>query len=485
MSEYFVGIDVGSQGVRVVLLDESGTITSSAEKKWLLHNVGGIEHEQDPYQWWEAICTCLQELSQKNSFTNISRLSLVATSGTLLLLDSSFRPLHPALMWNDKRAIKEAEEANKMFQTEGPDLGLEIRPTFTLAKALWMKRNKPEIWKQTKYVVSAGDWLLTQLTGNSPITDFTNALKTGADLINLSWPKTLSNLGINEEILPPIVAPGTPLGTISSEVSKLTNLPTTCVVLSGVTDAMGAQIASGAVDEGQWVTTIGTGLSIKGNTIEKISGIDSGLYSHRSWNGNWSVSATSHCGGDSLHKKFPNINFENYSSSAKEIQFSSYLVLPLATTGEYFPFTHPKAIGFEKGNSNNSYDLFLGYLEGIAFIERLAMETISSLADVSGPQISMGGGASNSFWLEIRAETLGRPTVKPVETSSAFGAGIIALAGDSKLISATAKKVVKYHPTVVPKETMIEKREVRYKEFLQELVDLDYLQPQSKTVAAK
>ena len=57
MSEYFVGIDVGSQGVRVVLLDESGTITSSAEKKWLLHNVGGIEHEQDPYQWWEAICT--------------------------------------------------------------------------------------------------------------------------------------------------------------------------------------------------------------------------------------------------------------------------------------------------------------------------------------------------------------------------------------------------------------------------------------------
>ena len=485
MSEYFVGIDVGSQGVRVVLLDENGTMMSSTEKKWLLQNEGGIEHEQDPYQWWRAICECLQELSQRKSLNNISRLSLVATSGTLLLLDASYRPLHPALMWNDKRATKEAEEANKLFEAEGPDLGLQIRPTFTLAKALWMKRHKPEIWKQTKYVVSAGDWLITQLTGNKPITDFTNALKTGADLTNLSWPKTLSNLGIHEELLPPIVPPGTSLGTITIEVSKFTNLPTSCVVVSGVTDAMGAQIASGAVEEGQWVTTIGTGLSIKGNTIEKISGIESGLYSHRAWNGNWSVSATSHCGGDSLNKKFPSINFENYSAAAKKILFSSYLVLPLATRGEYFPFAHPKAIGFEKGKSNNSYDLFLGYLEGIAFIERLAMETIYNFAEVSGPQISMGGGASNSFWLEIRAETLGRPTVKPIETSSAFGAAIIALAGDSKLISETAKKVVKYHPVVEPKQNMIEKREIRYKEFLQELINLDYLQPQGKAVAVK
>lgn len=485
MSEFFVGIDVGTQGVRIVVLDESGTIILSTEKKWLINNVGGIEHEQNPYQWWEAICFCLQELSQKTSFTNIARLSLVATSGTLLLLDASYRPLYPALMWNDKRAKKEAEVANKMFQAEGPDLGLDIRPTFTIAKALWMKKHKPEIWKQTKYIVSAGDWLLTQFTGESPVTDFTNALKTGADLVNICWPKTLSKLGIDEDLLPPIVPPGTTLGKISIEVSKITKLPTTCAVLSGVTDAMGAQIASGAVEEGQWVTTIGTGLSIKGNTMNKISAIDSGLYSHRAWNGSWSISATSHCGGDSLYKKFPNINFGQFSSSAKGIQFSSYLVLPLASTGEYFPFTHPEAIGFEKGSSNNSFDLFLGYLEGIAFIERLAMDNISQFAEVKGPQISMGGGASNSFWLEIRAETLGRPTVKPVITSSAFGAGIIALAGHSTSISSIAKKVVRYHPTVIPKERNIEKRDMRYKEFLQELENLNYLNSKNKGVPTK
>ena len=105
------------------------------------------------------------------------------------------------------------------------------------------------------------------------------------------------------------------------------------------------------------------------------------------------------------------------------------------------------------------------------------METIQKFATVSGPQVSMGGGASNPFWLQIRAETLGRPTVRPFETSSALGAAIIALAGDPTAISATAKMVSKYYPTFVPDEKMIKQRDSRYQEFLAELVRLDYWHP--------
>ena len=480
---HFVGIDVGSQGVRIVVIDEIGKIVSSAERKWAIINLGNSEHEQDPNLWWKCICDCLQEVSSKSSLSTVLRISVVATSGTLLLLDSNLEPLHPALMWNDKRAVKEAKEANEVFHKEGPHLNLEIRPTFTLAKALWMKRHKPEIWTQTKYVVSAGDWLISKLTGQSPKTDFTNALKTGADLTTISWPETLSLLGIDEEVLPPIVAPGTALGTVSDAASLQTRLPKTCVVLAGVTDAMGAQIAAGVVETGQWVTTIGTGLSIKGNTAKRLQDFSSGLYSHRAWNGQWSVSATSHCGGDSINQKFPNIDIEEYSAAAKDIGQSSILVLPLATKGEYFPFSNPTAIGFEKGDPKNLFDVFLGYLEGIAFIERLAMETIQEFATVSGPQVSMGGGASNPFWLQIRAETLGRPTVRPFETSSALGAAIIALAGEPTAISATAKMVSNYHPAFVPDEKMIKQRDGRYQEFLAELVRLDYWHPKVDILA--
>jgi D-ribulokinase len=480
---HFIGIDLGSQGVRIVLIDEIGKVVSTAERKWPIANPGNGEHEQDPKHWWNSILDCLQELSNKRSLSTVLRISVVATSGTLLLLDSSLEPLHPALMWNDKRAVKESKEANEVFLKEGLDLNLEIRPTFTLAKAMWMRRNKPEIWSQTKYVVSAGDWLITKLTGQNPKTDFTNALKTGADLTTISWPETLSLLGIDEEVLPPIVAPGTALGTVSDAVSLQTHLPKTCVVLAGVTDAMGAQIAAGVVETGQWVTTIGTGLSIKGNTAKRLQNFSSGLYSHRAWNSQWSVSATSHCGGDSINARFPNIDFEEYSVAAKEIGQSSILVLPLATKGEYFPFSNPAAIGFEKGSPKNLFDVFLGYLEGIAFIERLAMETIQEFAMVSGPQVSMGGGASNPFWLQIRAETLGRPTVRPFETSSALGAAIIALAGDPATISATAKMVSQYYPAFEPDGKMIERRDSRYKEFLAELVKLDYWHPKIRQLA--
>lgn len=221
---HFVGIDVGSQGVRIVVIDEIGKIVSSAERKWAIINLGNNEHEQDPNHWWKCICDCLQELSNESSLSRVLRISVVATSGTLILLDSNLEPLHPALMWNDKRAVIEAKEANEVFLKEGPNLGLEIRPTFTLAKAMWMKRNKAEIWNQTKYVVSAGDWLISKLTGQSPKTDFSNALKTGADLTTISWPETLSLLGIYEEVLPPIVAPGTALGTVSNAASLQTHL---------------------------------------------------------------------------------------------------------------------------------------------------------------------------------------------------------------------------------------------------------------------
>ena len=475
--KHFIGIDVGSQGVRIVAIDEIGKIVSTAERKWAIKTLGNSEHEQDPSYWWTCICECLEELSSKTSFSTVLRISVVATSGTLLLLDENLEPLYPAIMWNDKRAVKEAKQANEVFAKHGPSLNLEIRPTFTLAKAMWMKHHKPDIWAQTKFVVSAGDWLISKLTGENPKTDFTNALKTGADMTTKSWPATLSFLGINTELLPPIVAPGTALGTISEAVSLQTQLPKTCVVLAGVTDAMGAQIAAGVVETGQWVTTIGTGLSIKGNTAERLQDFSSGLYSHRAWNGDWSVSATSHCGGDSINQRFPHIDFEEYSAAAEEIGQSSILVLPLATKGEYFPFSNPTAVGFEKGNSSNPFDAFLGYLEGIAFIERLAMETIEEFAAVVGPQVSMGGGASNPFWLQIRAETLGRPTVKPFETSSALGAAIIALAGDPAEISKTAKMVVQYHPAVEPSERMIKQRDSRYQEFLAELVKLDYWNP--------
>jgi sugar (pentulose or hexulose) kinase len=151
-------------------------------------------------------------------------------------------------------------------------------------------------------------------------------------------------------------------------------------------------------------------------------------------------------------------------------------VLPLTTVGEFFPFYAPEARGFELGSSTCLGDLFRGYLEGIAFVERLAMDEMDTIGlSVTGPQVTMGGGAQNMEWMRIRASVLQRSVVRPVETSSAFGAAIIALAGSPQNISETARVLVKYNFEALPRAEATTAYDDRYGEFLHELSERGYL----------
>lgn len=300
-------------------------------------------------------------------------------------------------------------------------------------------------------MASAGDWLLSRLTGTDPVTDYTNALKTGADLVALSWPPTIESLGVPLSMLPPIVAPGTILGGVCRAASAETGLPASVNVVAGVTDANAAQIASGAVGVGNWVTTIGTGLSVKGVTVNRLVDDSGALYSHRHWNGGWIPSATSHCGAESIGRRFEGQDLEQLTRESASFPTSSVLVLPLATVGEFFPFFAPSARGFEFGAAGSRGDLFLGYLEGIAFIERMAMARFRQAgATVAGPQVTMGGGASNLRWLSLRASVLNRPVARPRQANPAFGAAIIALAGPGGEINETVRRMVSYDVVVDP-----------------------------------
>jgi sugar (pentulose or hexulose) kinase len=243
-----------------------------------------------------------------------------------------------------------------------------------------------------------------------------------------------------------------------------------------MTDANASQVASGAVDKGSWVTTIGTGLSIKGTSDQKIQNEINQVYSHRHWDRGWIPSATSHCGADAIGVRFNGQNMAQLSHAAAQLPMSSVLVLPLATVGEFFPFHAPSARGFELGSSAGPGDLFRGYLEGVAFIERLALERLEDLgADVRGPQVTMGGGALNTLWMNLRASVLGRPVLRAEETSAAFGASLIALAANPKEISRTARRLVRYNYEAEPHPIESGLYHSRYEQFLDELKLQGYL----------
>jgi sugar (pentulose or hexulose) kinase len=379
-------------------------------------------------------------------------------------------------MWNDKRARIESDELNAACEDGSLRGATAFRPTFTLSKALWVMRNEPEAFSLTAFILSAGDWILGLMHGLRPVTDYTNALKSGANLETLEWPIGLERLGIDRAHLPAIIAPGMPIGLILPAVAEAWGLSDKTQIVAGMTDASAAQVAAGAVDSGEWVTTIGTGLSIKGNSSVRLEDTSGAVYSHRHWREGWVPSATSHCGADAIGVRFAGEDLDFLTRAAAARSISTVLVLPLSTVGEFFPFYAPKARGFELGSSADAGDLFRGYLEGIAFVERLAMEKMEALGvHVTGPQITMGGGAQNSEWMSIRASVLGRNVVRPEKTSSAFGAAIIALAESPQEISGAARLLVKYSFEAVPQMEAATAYHDRYGEFLDELSRRGYL----------
>lgn len=471
-----IGIDVGTQGVRVLAVDDLGNVISRAQENWPLQLSDSDFREQDPSTWWLAIARCVRQIAKDIPARQSVGITVAATSGTLVLADQNLRPVRPAIMWNDKRARMESEELNSKRKA-GMELGTSwFRPTFTLPKAMWVMRNEPATFVQSKHVLSAGDWILSQLRDGNPVTDYTNALKSGADLDNLSWPDGLSEMGVDPTHLPDIVAPGTPIGQILPSVAEDWGLPPNTQVFAGMTDASAAQVASGAVDNGSWVSTIGTGLSIKGTSGQKIEDSISQIYSHRHWDSGWVPSATSHCGADAIGVRFAGQDIEQLTNAARKLPISNSLVLPLATVGEFFPFHAPAARGFELGSSAGPGDLFRGYLEGVAFVERLALEKLDDLgAAVTGPQVTMGGGALNTLWMDLRASVLGRPVLRAKETTSAFGASLIALAGSPGEISKTARLLVTYNYEVEPRKDESANYQNRYEQFLDELKTRGYL----------
>jgi sugar (pentulose or hexulose) kinase len=371
-------------------------------------------------------------------------------------------------MWNDKRARHEATRASEALGDNS------IRPTFTLPKALWVRRHEADAWRRTKHLLSAGDWLLARFAHAEPVTDYTNALKTGVDLHTLDWPERLTDLGIDRALLPRVVAPGTPIGVVGAEAVADMGLDRRTAVVAGATDATAAQVAAGVVDEGEWVTTIGTGLSIKGVSAVQLEDDSGSLYSHRHWSNGWIPTGTSHCGADSLASRFPHDDLEVLAERGAR-PVSAVLVLPLTTVGEFFPFWAPQARGFEIGAPRDRADLLRGYLEGIGYVERLGMERmLDAGAPSAGPQVTMGGGAVNEEWMRIRAAILDRPTVRPSDTSSAFGAAVIAASSPAG-ISAAASRMVRYLDTFEPEAAAARRYEDRYGAFLDELRGRGYL----------
>ena len=426
---YVLGLDVGTQGARAVVCDAEGRTLASAQCPLAqpCRSLPDGWFEQDPEDWWRAACRCLSEVTAQlkaggASPAQIRALAVDSTSGTVLPIDPHGRPLRPAIMYNDARASREAQQCN---EAAGAPL---FNASFALAKILWVRTNEPNVYHAAARFIHAADFIVGKLTGRWDVTDFSNALKTGYDLSSLAWPEMIeAKLGIPLSKLPAVATPGEPIAAVSAEAAQATGLAEGTIVAAGMTDGTAGFIASGAADPGQWNTTLGTTLVVRGVSHRPVHDPLGRIYNHRHPQGYWLPGGAGNTGGEWFALHFPNRDYAELDRQAEALLPTEAIVYPLARRGERLPFLCGKAEGFVLGDAGTEAGLYAAGLQGVALVERWTYELLDSLgAGYPREVFTTGGGARSRIWSQLRADVLQVPVAAPQNSEAAMGSAVLA-----------------------------------------------------------
>jgi xylulokinase len=425
-----VGIDVGTSGVRGVAVSPAGELLAEADEKLRQdHRAAAGIHEQDPGEWWEALCsvgqTIVKTLKEKSGHMELRGVAVTSTSGSLVVADAEGCALRPAILYDDGRGVDIAEELNQQGGTRSIPLG----PSFSLVKAAWVRRQEPGLWERTRYVLHPADWLSGKLTGEFGISDFTNALKLGYDPEKSSWIGSVRAAGLLDDRLPVVRRPAEQIGQVSSVAAAETGLPVRTPVLAGATDGMASVIASGASRRGDANTTLGTTLVWKVLHDGKPAA-RSGIYFHLHPGGLWVPGAASNTGLGSIRTPGGAASFGEMDRLAAHYFPTSVVCYMLSCQGERFPFAHAKAESFVEGVPRDAGESYAAQLQSIGFVERWGYEILEGCAVKVGDTVfSTGAAAKSPVLSQLRANILARIVVQPRYPTAAFGAAILAATG--------------------------------------------------------
>ena len=415
----FLGIDVGTSGIRACLMNASGQELATAHRSLPQPTRDNACIEQDPNLWWQTLQNVLDELHAQHPLNDLAALSIDGTSATLLACDAQGQPLGPALMYNDHRAQAEAAIIAAAAPLNSGAQGAHS----SLAKALWLVRQPSSA--KPHYILHQADWLAAQLTGQFGISDENNALKLGYDPITRAWPAWIDRLDLDRSLLPRVVAPGTRLGPILPEWAQRWDMSRAQVV-AGTTDSTAAFLATGAQNIGQAVTSLGSTLVLKVLADRPIFAPEYGVYSHRLGE-RWLVGGASNSGGAVLRQYFSNTQLKDLESELDPLRPTGLDYYPLPGIGERFPIHDPQLRPRLSPRPAEDAVFLQGLLEGIARIEQRGYALLKTLgAPYPAQVISSGGGANNNAWRTLREQLLGVPVILATHQDAAYGAALLA-----------------------------------------------------------
>lgn len=438
LDRVFIGVDIGTQGVRGIVITDQGVILDSCSESYTRINIADQpeKKEQNPEDWWRAVQNVLKRLSTIRA--EIAAVAFDGTSGTIVPIDNGNVPLMNGIMYNDARAVMQAARLESAAGEHEKQHGYCFNASFALPKIIWCEENGI---KASRYIHQT-DYIVGKLTGIYDITDMSNALKTGYDLIQECWPAFIEKY-VHRTKLPKVVPCGSVIGTVNNYGAEMTGLRKGTIVCAGATDGYASALAACAVSPGDWASIIGTTLILKGISKKLITEPNGVIYSHKHPQGWWMPGGASNVGGRCLNEWFGEEKFKKLDQMTIKSEPTGDLVYPLLTPGERFPFVRSDFTGFrvEKDGNSNEARSYMATLEGVGYVERMCYDLLSSLGCEISETIYTTGGASKSFaWLQIRANILNRTLKVPVSTDAATGSAMLSASSlhFSNLVEAVA-----------------------------------------------
>lgn len=472
----FIGVDLGTSAVKLLLMDEAGDIKKIVSREYPLYFPKPGWSEQHPEDWYEQSVEGIKELTAECDRNEIAGISFGGQMHGLVILDEQDRVIRPAILWNDGRTTEETDYLNEKIGKERlSEYTANIAFTgFTAPKILWVKNKEPENFARIKKIMLPKDYLAYKLSGTfcSDYSDASGMLL--MDVEEKCWSKEMMEIcGITEEQLPKLFESYEVVGNLKPEVAKELGLPDGVKVIAGAGDNAAAAVGTGTVGDGRCNISLGTSgtifISSKKFGVDKYNALHSFAHADGYYHLMGCMLSAASCNKWWAEDILKTNDFASEQRGIDKLGENHVYYLPYLM-GERSPHNDPYArstfIGMTMDTTRE--EMTQAVLEGVAFALRDSLEVARSLGIHIERTKICGGGAKSPLWKKMIANIMNlKVDVIESEEGPALGGAILAAVGCGAYpnVEAAAEKLVKVVDTVEPEPELTAKYEERYQRF--------------------